>query len=411
MQKISMNKKFLFKTLAFSMLSTTIQAGALDRSGQSITPFLQDGNYFEGSISVLDAHVSGQIRSLYTPPNTSSETGEMAEDYQFYNAALKLQLNPHFSFGLIYDQPFGAAAGFPTQPNNTFSTPNGNTKADVDTQNLALMLGYQPNQNWNIYAGPVYQTIKGDVEINGRAYSVASGYKVSMEEDHAVGWLAGIAYQIPEIALKAAITYRSEIEHKIQAEETFSAPLSTFLPLVDTSQSTLTTPQSVNLDFQTGITPRTLLFANARWVNWSDFKVKPYQFGKITSLLTTNAYGYTEGLNLVDYSDDQWSLNLGLGQKLTDKWSGILYAGWDSGAGDPVSTLGPIQGYWAAGLGFQYNPTQQYFIAGGLKYFWLGDTTAQSATHSIPGNAENAKVADFEDNHALGYILKIGYKF
>jgi long-chain fatty acid transport protein len=153
------------------------------------------------------------------------------------------------------------------------------------------------------------------------------------------------------------------------------------------------------------------LFANVRWVNWSDFYVRPYQFGKITSLVTTNMFGYPDGVNLTDYSKDQYSANVGFGHKLTDKWSGVVYGGWDSGAGNPTSTLGPVEGYWAAGLGLQYNPTPQYFIAGGFKYVWLGDATAHSATHSIPGFEEASKVADFKDNTAVGYMMKIGYKF
>ena len=28
-------------------------------------------------------------------------------------------------------------------------------------------MGYQPNKNWNIYAGPVYQTFKSDIQLRG----------------------------------------------------------------------------------------------------------------------------------------------------------------------------------------------------------------------------------------------------
>jgi long-chain fatty acid transport protein len=31
-----------------------------------------------------------------------------------------------------------------------------------------------------------------------------------------LGWLAGAAYQIPEIALKASATYRSKIKHQLK---------------------------------------------------------------------------------------------------------------------------------------------------------------------------------------------------
>jgi long-chain fatty acid transport protein len=42
-----------------------------------------------------------------------------------------------------------------------------------------------------------------------------------------------------------------------------------------------------------------------------------------------------------------------------------------------------------------------------VKYFWLGDAKAQPASMFGTGNS----VAQFEDNHALGYGLKMGYRF
>ncbi len=44
----------------------------------------------------------------------------MANDYYFPAAALKLQLTDNFSFGLLYDQPFGADAEYNT-PNLNFT--------------------------------------------------------------------------------------------------------------------------------------------------------------------------------------------------------------------------------------------------------------------------------------------------
>ena len=106
--------------------------------------------------------------------------------------------------------------------------------------------------------------------------------------------------------------------------------------------------------------------------------------------------------NLVDYSDDQWSATVGLGHKFNAKWSGTAAVGWDSGAGNPVTTLGPVEGYWSVGLGGQYSPAENYFIQAGVKYFWLGDADAQTG---------GAVAGSFEDNTALGYGMKIGYRF
>ena len=76
-----------------------------------------------------------------------------------------------------------------------------------------------------------------------------------------MGWLAGLSYQIPDIALKAAVTYRSKIDHDMQVTETmFGQPLE----ITTASKTTISTPQSVNIDFQTGVYKDTLAYANVR---------------------------------------------------------------------------------------------------------------------------------------------------
>ena len=145
----------------------------------------------------------------------------------------------------------------------------------------------------------------------------------------------------------------------------------------------------------------TVAFANIRWVNWKDFSIRPDKFGQVSELATAATGG--NGFNLVDYTDDQWSVNAGVGRKVTDKWAGNVSVGWDSGAGNPITTLGPTEGYWNLGLGVQYSPTPATFIAGGVKYFWLGDADAKVSSGTVVG--------DFQDNNAIAYGLKMGYRF
>lgn len=390
-------------------------AAAMDRSGQSISAFLQPGNYAEAGITVLDPSLSGKDTS-------GNSVSDMAGDYQFANAAVKVQLNDHYSLGLIYDQPFGADAeysgvnNFTIKPTDIVAVLDGNpitgekegvagqgTTVEVKSQNLALLFGFQPNSNWNFYAGPVYQTIEGHVSLRGAAYGGAAGfgsYDANFSEESGIGWLAGFSYQIPEIALKTSLTYRSEIDHDFNAHETLGFGTINPAALGATpGETTITTPQSVNLDFQTGIMANTVAFANVRWVNWGGFAIQPHQFAE----LAENNPRVGKKINLVDYSDDQWSANVGVGRKLNDKWAGNVSVGWDSGAGNPVTTLGPYEGYWNVGLGAQYSPAPNYFIAGGVKYLWLGDATAKTA--------QDNNVGTFSDNNAIAYGLKIGYKF
>ena len=464
--------------------ATGVFAAALDRSGQSMSAFFQPGNYFEAGISVLDPTVKGQEAGT---SSTTRKIGDMADDYYFPSAALKLQLTDNVSFGLLYDQPFGANAKYtgdnvfvssPTdgvlsaksidgivtkkaieslqeknlpvnaqtiaaakaqvQSSPQFqqlagalnaaknylgsSTGSDSTEVKVDTQNISMVFGFQPNKNLNFYAGPVLQTVKGNVSLRGEAYSVYNGYDANIKETTGVGWLAGAAYQIPEIALKASLTYRSEIDHDVKIKEDLSLlgfpaltsvlgglgldPSKLTAGLAQDKKTKITTPQSVNLDFQTGIMADTVAFANVRWVNWKDFSIQPYKFG-VLSQQVGGLVGRPNGFNLVEYSDDQWSVNAGVGRKLSEQWAGNVSVGWDSGAGNPVTTLGPTEGYWNLGVGLQFSPTPATFIAGGVKYFWLGDAKAQTGAQA----GGDDYVAKFEDNHAIAYGLKMGYRF
>ena len=519
-----MKMKSLAAAIALTIVpASSVFAAALDRSGQSIAAFLQPGNYAEVGLSVLDPTVEGtEVRTASNP--NQRHIDDMANDYMFPQAAIKLQPTKNFSFGILYDQPFGANAKYtgdnlfvaaPTdtvlpqaqlaaisnqtilknvtarlpevlkanlQPgidntirqqaanaiatnpalanvppsiveagirndptklaaitsgvtnaitqqvtdgvtaavkaglddvNSTVGGSGGGTEVSVDTQSLSFVMGFQPNENWNFYAGPVYQTIKGDLKLRGQAYSLYNGYDANIPEAGDWGWLAGLAYQIPKIALKASLTYRSEVDYDINVRE--SIPALGALALLGQNPATIanaqgktaiTTPQSVNFDFQTGIMADTVAFANVRWVEWSNFSIQPHKFGLVSNAVG-GLVGQPNGFNLVEYSDDQWSANVGVGRKLNDKWAGNVSVGWDSGAGNPVSTLGPTEGYWNTGLGIQYSPAANYFVAGGVKYFWLGDAKAQTGAQA----GTNAYVADFSDNHAIAYGLKLGYRF
>ena len=378
---MKLNKIYSAILLSTLPLTPAFAAG-LDRSGQSISVFLQPGNYAEAGISVLDPTVK----------SSQLNVTDMAEDYYFPSAAIKVQATEHISLGLLYDQPFGADAMYSLEQ-SMFTNGIEGTKVEVETHNLTALIGYQPTENWNFYAGPVWQTVEADISLRGQAYispkdptKVLSGYDIKIHEEEAFGWLAGFAYQIPEIALKTSVTYRSEIKHKAKSVETHK-----LMPMLNVeSQLDAITPQSVNIDFQTGVAANTLAFANIRWAHWDQFAVTP-KFLNAAS-----------GNNLIDYSDDQWSVTVGVGRKLNSHWSGSASVGYDSGAGNPVTTLGPTEGYWSVGLGGQYSPAENYFIQAGVKYFWLGDATARTGT---------TDVGEFEDNYALGYGLKIGYRF
>ena len=283
----------------------------------------------------------------------------------------------------------------PTDSFNNLSKVTGATNVSISSQNFTGLLGVKlgEKKNIQIYGGPTIQRLEGDVHLRGNAYKTASGYDANITRDTAYGWMAGIAYLKPEIALKAALTYRSEIDHDVTLTENFPALGAAG---VGTNEITITMPKSVNLDFQTGLNPTTLLTAKARWVPWSDFAIKPKIY---------NAAAIASGkgdLNLVDYSKDAWTAEVGLGKKLSPQLAISGAVGYDSGAGNPITSLGPVEGNWNVGLGAKYNLTPEWAISGGVKYLMFGDAKAKLPDGSIVG--------DFQDNDGWVYGVRLSYQ-
>ncbi|HDG9766870.1 transporter [Acinetobacter nosocomialis] len=399
-------------------VSNISHASALEQSGQSILPFLENGNYAEANLFAVDASVSGIVndRADLVRDHQSRDTGDIAESTQFHTAAIKLQLTDRLGFGVLYDQPFSADIKYPARSNNSYfdnDISHEGTSVKADTQNLSLLFGYSPYQHFQIYGGPVYQTVKANVALRGNAYTQAfNGYNAKFKQQGEVGWLLGGSYQLPDIALKAAITYRSKIKYQFQVEEDiFGEPLK----LVENEKTQLETPASLNIDFQTGISEKSLVYMNLRWVNWKEFETRPPQYGALSEILMkelTNGE-YIQGFKLDSYQNDQYSATLGIAHQFTEKWSTSTDVSWDSGTGNPASTMGPIKGSWSLGLGVQFNPAKNYFITGSLKYFWLGDTKTEDGTYYLPieGIKPYAEQANFKNNHAIAYGLKFGYWF
>ena len=401
-----MRATFHLKTLAVAVAALSVASAAsaagLDRSGQDVTAFLQDGTYAEAVYTYIDADVTGKDTS-------GNKIDDIAESYDFFRYGVKADINDTFSVGVLYDEPFGAAADY-TGDNNFVNANGEGTNVEVRTESITGILGakFGQNKDFQVYGGPVAQRVKADVKLRGPAYEAANGYTTNINADQDYGYIAGVAYSKPEIALKASLTYRSEIEHNAQASEIYPvvgsglipAPVVSALGLstnrVDSIE--ITTPESVNFDFQTGINPTTLATAKVRWVPWSDFAIVPSLYNDVSKISTQD----DKGLALVSYDDDQWQVELGLAKRVAPALAISGTVGWDSGAGNPVTSLGPIEGYYSAGLGAKYNVTENWAISAGGKYLWFGDAKGQIPTKTI--------VSDFESNDGFVLGVKLSYQ-
>lgn len=209
-------------------------------------------------------------------------------------------------------------------------------------------------------------------------FVIDNGYSFEMDRATEMGWIIGAAYEIPDIALRFAVTYHSEIEYTTDTTERI---------LGRDIQGTVTykTPQAVNFDFQTGIAKDTLLTASYRWAEFDVSDVVPTGLGS----------------DLVNVDNAQ-RLTVGVARRFSDAFAGSLTLSYEpKGEDDQVSPLGPTNGLFGVALGGRYTKGNMV-VSGGVNYSWLGD--AQPEVGSQP-------VALFEDNTSLAVGFKVAFTF
>lgn len=385
-------------------LALHTHAAALERSGQSILPFLEPSNYTEFSYGAVEGNLSGEnsnkeqlSQALHV---TDFSTGNLIEDFFFVQGAVKWQLNPQISAGLLFDQPYGIKLNYDYSPESILGHEQLEAiNIQLKSRNITALMGYQPTERWNVYGGLAYQSFDGHLNLFGQSFYVFNGYSVELKRDNSFGWLTGISYQIPEIAFRANLTYRSEINHKNQAEE--SLPFSSSA-VSDTTK--ITTPQSVNLDFMSAISTHNLIYGSARWVDWSDFEIKPNGFNQIIQPYIAYLPALAD-LNLIDYQSDQWSAKIGVAHKLNERAFASLETVWDSGSDNPASTINPANGYHGLGTGFRYQLTPKKFFSGGIYYLRFRPSKADNNTITLNS------ISTLRHKEAWAYGIKIGHYF
>ena len=380
-----MTNNYLGLTLMLAVLGTQAAAGGLERTIPRLDPLFEKGSeesgrYLEFSLALATPELSGDGGALSAefggPAPITGTTGDLLEGFANLGAAYKARINDSLSYALIFDQPIGASTAYPvgTSP-SPIDAQNiyGGSSANVESFRLSTILAYNPHKNFKLYAGPVVQSISADATVSFLGYNIEAG------QAYGVGYLAGAAYELEKYAVRVALTYRSAIEHNFDSVETVGTAV------ID-SDTVIETPQSLTLDFQTGIAPKTLLFGQVHWVDWSEFEIAPPNYPLLATL----------GRPLVAYEEDWITYTLGVGRQFTDTWGGRLAVTWEPQTNTEVTSLGPVDGRWQIAAGVGYEDTRVK-IAAGLSYSFLGD-------------GRNVLETDFSDGTALGAAVRFGFK-
>ena len=346
--KLTMNA-----TLAALLASTTVaSAGGISRTDQSVDLLFEDGNV-------------AQIGFGYVMPNVSDDAtnSEMAPDYLSMSGGVKMDYGS-YSAAILFDQPFGALVDYP------IGSPYPTMSADLRVNNLTALVSYDVNENIVVYGGLAAQMTSADANI------IPAPGAIDVSSSTGFGYVVGAAYQIPEYALRVSLTYRSAITSThATTYEGSTVPDTEF-----------TTPQSINLEAQTGINQKTLVFGSLRWVNYD--------------AITITASSGPFAAELVDYTNDVFQYELGVGRKFTDTLSGALTVAYEASDGAPVSPLSPTDGRTSLGAALIYTMGATE-VTGGVRYVWLGDGISTPASGSQP----------FSNNTALAVGVSIKHTF
>ncbi|MGL4322279.1 MAG: OmpP1/FadL family transporter [Paracoccaceae bacterium] len=367
-------QKFLLTASAVALTATGAFAGGFERSGNPIGFMFEAGNYAELSFGIVSPSVDGAAAGGLAP------TGDVSPSYRQLSFAVKTDLNDKISLGLQIDPTFGANIDYALPSPGPGPYPIAGTNAELNGDTLAVVARYKFNDSFSAHAGLRSVSVGGNVAIfNGGA----PVYQASFDTDRDIGYMLGAAFEKKDIALRVALTYQSSTTHTLEST-VFGGPVpSALYPEVEL-------PQSVTLDFQSGVAANTLVFGSIRWADWTATEL--------------NAPAYP--LNpLVGYSDDSWTYNIGVGRKFNDQWSGAVSIGYEKSSGDIQMNLSPTDGYVSLGVGATYTSGNMK-ITGGVRYVDIGDAGALESPLA-PGVAN----AQFEGNSAIAAGIKIGYTF
>jgi long-subunit fatty acid transport protein len=367
-------KKALLATTCLLAAPLAAQAGGLEKSGQPVTLLFE-----KGDVAQLD--LAYGIPSVTGVDSFGTQSDDVAEDFFRYGGGIKKDLNDKWSVALIIDEPYGADLAY--APSN-FAF--GGTFADFHSVEATGLARYKLNKNFSVHGGLRVARFGGDAATMGAAFGPLSGYSFQGDDDWGLGYVAGVAYEIPEKALRVALTYGSAIDFELDSTETFPAAVG---GLVNEGVTDISMPRSVNLDFQTGIAPKTLLLGSMRWTNYEGWEVR--------------APGLADNFDAILASKDYniWTYKLGVGRQITEHWAGAVQALYEPSINKTLGPLNPTDGAFGLGVGASYTTDAGIKIGGGVEYRWLGDSDIRGPFAG----------AEFTDNDALGLGLTITAPF
>lgn len=391
-----------YKGMAALVIGLTIagaaEAGGLERGGYDTDLLFDPSRYaFEAGITyVMPDRKLKNVKDVNTTTgpvlNQRSDSARDTSNYGIPYFGIKIGLTDDVDCLVDYSQPFGVH----TNPGINWAGANYDVETKLKIQNYGLTCSYKFDAgpgDIRLIGGGFYQQLDGFKEqlvlpagtkiplAPGLAYTAPGDETGTLNvQDHGWGWRAGLAYEIPEYAMRASLIYNSQVKYNdiSGTVDLTSAPsfLGSQYGVVTPVSGSATAPDSLELKLQSGIAPDWLAFGSVKWTNWSVLQSVPFCARGTASCRPGSAAAITS-LDLL-YRDG-WTFTAGIGHKFNEQWSGAVSLTWDRGTAG--TDYGIASDTWTLGAGVSYKPTQhlEFRLAGALGLLTSGHSSTVSS--------------------------------
>ncbi|MBX4870698.1 MULTISPECIES: OmpP1/FadL family transporter [Rhizobium] len=370
-----MFSKGVTSLVLFSSLASTSFAGGLERGGYNIDQLFDTSPFsFQSGVTYVtpqrrlkdvrdtDTSAAPGGGNLNTRPNSADETANYTIPYIGFKAGFADTIDCLVD----YSEPFGGH----TNPGLNWAGANNNIETKIETRNYGGTCSYRfdvgPGQ-LRFIGGAFYQEVEGFkerlVSTVPLLFGTGTGIGRLDLEDSGWGWRAGLAYEIPEYAMRASLVYNSRVKYDNLTGTVdltqVSAPIA---PLNGAPYGRVTdvfgsaeAPDSLELKLQSGIAPDWLAFGSVKWTNWSVLQSVPFCPTSTKGLVACRSGGATELTSLDLLYRDGWTITGGVGHKFNEQWAGAVSLTWDRGTSQGY---GAQTDSWTLGLGAAFTPTE-----------------------------------------------------
>ncbi|MCY0147093.1 outer membrane protein transport protein [Hoeflea sp. G2-23] len=384
---ITGNLKTLVAVLAASAAMVSVaQAGGFNRGSANLDGLFSDSlGIYSGVTYVAPGRSYSSVTGLRVvggaPAALAQGAVEFGDSFAVPYASAGGEIFANTACVGSYSQPYGADSSY-----------SGDITYHIASQSLATReLGLTCSYRYELgkgrisFIGGVFnEYIEYDQARNfNLAFGTVGDSKINVSSD-AWGYRLGLAYEIPEIALKASLMYRSQTDHTatgmytntpfatlavaggaltpVQAAAVYGANMST------TATTNASLPQSVELAVQSGVAPGWLAFGSIKWTEWSVLQSITLTEGIAGTPFSTSRFFFKDG----------WTVTGGVAHRFNEQLAASASLTWDRGVTTGWDTLTDT---WTLAGGVAYDVNEKIQIrAGGAAIHFASGNKSKTAS-------------------------------